>query len=223
MRYASTKVYTWKPDIAYCVGLITSDGCLQKDGRHLDLTSVDRDQLLNFCRAIGRDFYIGTKRSGNGALAYRIQFSDVTFYDFLIKTGLAPAKSHTIGALNIPAEYYADFLRGLFDGDGTVYGFQDHRWRNSYMYYCGFVSASPNFLLWLQYSNNQLLGVGNGYIHRNNKAQTLVYAKQDSRKLFNMMYANAELPKLNRKYLKFKYFIESDPHVKITPIADVVE
>jgi hypothetical protein len=78
---------------------MASDGCLQRDGRHLDLTSVDRDQLLTFCKALGRDIYIGTKKSGSMTPAYRIQFSDVAFYDFLVDIGLTPAKSHTIGGL----------------------------------------------------------------------------------------------------------------------------
>jgi hypothetical protein len=98
-RYASRRTYEWTPDIAYCVGLMASDGCLQRDGRHLDLTSVDRDQLLTFCKALGRDIYIGTKKSGSMTPAYRIQFSDVAFYDFLVDIGLTPAKSHTIGGL----------------------------------------------------------------------------------------------------------------------------
>lgn len=36
------KPVKWSPKIAYAVGLITTDGSLSKDGRHIDLTSKDR-------------------------------------------------------------------------------------------------------------------------------------------------------------------------------------
>ena len=36
----------WSPHFAYAVGLLTADGCLSKDGRHLDLTSKDRIQII---------------------------------------------------------------------------------------------------------------------------------------------------------------------------------
>ncbi len=34
----------WTANLAYAVGLITTDGCLSKDGRHIDLTSKDLEQ-----------------------------------------------------------------------------------------------------------------------------------------------------------------------------------
>jgi DeoR-like helix-turn-helix domain len=35
----------WSPNIAYAVGLITTDGNLSSDGRHLSITSADIDLL----------------------------------------------------------------------------------------------------------------------------------------------------------------------------------
>jgi len=148
--------------------------------------------------------------------AYHFQFSNVALYDFMLTAGLTAAKSKTIGSVLIPDEFYIDFLLGYFDGDGTVYGFQDRRWPNSYMYYCGLVSASPQFLIWLQATNQRLLDVGAGTIHPNTRAQTLLYAKRDSQKVFAAMYVCHDTPRLIRKYDKFKHFIETDPYAKIT-------
>jgi len=36
------KEYKWTPELAYIVGLITTDGCLSSDGRHLTFTSCDK-------------------------------------------------------------------------------------------------------------------------------------------------------------------------------------
>jgi hypothetical protein len=71
MRYAAKRIYTWSPGIAYTVGLMASDGCLQKNKRHLDLTSKYIEQLDNFSKALGREIKIGTKKSG-GVQYYRI-------------------------------------------------------------------------------------------------------------------------------------------------------
>jgi hypothetical protein len=112
-RYTQKRFYSWSADIAYCVGLMASDGWLSRDGRHLSLTSVDLEQLDNFCKALGKDIKVATKKSGAGTWAYHVQFSDVAFYDFLLEAGITPAKSHTIGKINIPDEYYFSFLRGV--------------------------------------------------------------------------------------------------------------
>src|SRR5712672_2429786 len=39
------KKYAWSPEIAYVIGVLTSDGNLSKDGRHLNITSADVDLL----------------------------------------------------------------------------------------------------------------------------------------------------------------------------------
>ena len=43
---------SWSPNLSYAVGLLASDGCLLGDGRHIDLTSKDKEQILNFQRKI---------------------------------------------------------------------------------------------------------------------------------------------------------------------------
>ena len=42
----------WSSDMAYAVGLMATDGHLSIDGRHLDLTSKDVEQLENFKKAL---------------------------------------------------------------------------------------------------------------------------------------------------------------------------
>ena len=42
------KEYEWTPKLAYVVGLITTDGCLSPDGRHLTFTSCDKQLIETF-------------------------------------------------------------------------------------------------------------------------------------------------------------------------------
>ncbi len=52
---------TWTANLAYAVGLIATDGCLSSNGILIDLTSKDREQLLNFSQCLGVNFTIGNK------------------------------------------------------------------------------------------------------------------------------------------------------------------
>jgi hypothetical protein len=54
----------WSSNFAYAIGLLVTDGNLSKDGRHIELTSKDKEQIINFiyCLKI-RNNKIGTKYS----------------------------------------------------------------------------------------------------------------------------------------------------------------
>lgn len=118
----------WSPEFAYAIGLIATDGNLSKDGRHMTLVSKDMEQIENFISCLGlRGQKIGEHMSGLGKSALRIQFGDVLFHSFLRSIGLTPAKSKTIGPVDIPKKYFFDYLRGCFDGDGYSYSYWDPR------------------------------------------------------------------------------------------------
>ncbi len=111
----------WTPNLAYVIGLIATDGNLSKDGRHIDFTSKDIEQIQNLIKILDLKTKIGIKSSGtSNRKYYRTQFGNVKFYKFLLYIGLTPAKSKTLGKLKIPDKYFADFLRGHLDGDGSI-------------------------------------------------------------------------------------------------------
>ena len=207
--------YLWNKQTAYSVGLIASDGCLLNDGRHIDLTSNDEKLLNTFSGTLGKKLKIGQKKNSNGGQSYRVQFSDVAYYDFLLNAGLTPRKSHTIHKINVPDEYYKDFLRGVFDGDGTVYGYFDTRWPNSFMYYTSITSASIYFLEFLRSQNKRLFNTSKGSVRKHTKASILAYAKKDSKILYEAMYTDCASNYLERKKAKFENFIALDNNVKI--------
>jgi len=213
IRYKSKRGYELSPELAYCVGLLAADGCLSSDGRHIDFTSKDYEQVQVYRQIVCPHAKIGTKRNGQGQTAYRVQLGSVAFYDFLISLGLTPRKSKTIGKLAIPDDFYSDFLRGYFDGDGTTYGFQDMRWKNSFMYYTVFISASTGFLEWLRLQNTRLMGTTTGSLRSSTSAFVLSYAKADSQILYSFMYYNEVVPRLFRKQTKLQTFFAADPYL----------
>ena len=110
------------PNLWYLVGLITSDGCLSSDGRHIDITSKDYEFLQGIKSLTKIDNKIGVKYGSRNKRqkAFHICITNRRFYDFLLSIGLSPNKSSTLGAIMVPNPYFINFLRGVIDGDGSI-------------------------------------------------------------------------------------------------------
>lgn len=204
----------WSKKLAYAVGLLATDGHLSKDGRHINLTSKDIEQLENFMEAVGVDYKIAKKVGGytKGICSY-IQFSDVNFYKWLLSIGFKQQKTEAIGKLNIPERYFFDFLRGHFDGDGSIYSYFDPRWKSSFMFYITFIAKNKQHVLWLQKKMKKYIkvsgkiGVGSG-VHR------VRYAKSESKILIKKMYRGKKSLYLSRKYDKILKILQTDAGVR---------
>lgn len=202
----------WTPQLAYAVGLIATDGCLSKDGRHIDFTSKDRDLVETFKECLGLENKIGTKTSGYNQKSYpRIEFGSVNFYKWLVGIGLSPRKSKTIAELKVPDHYFFDFLRGSFDGDGSCYSYWDPRWKSSFMFYLTFNSASPAHVQWLRKKIETCANI-KGHLNQdgNHIVWQLKYAKKEAKELIRRIYYSQNLPHLERKYIKLKRILEID-------------
>lgn len=195
----------WSPNFAYAIGLLATDGCLQKDGLHIELTSKDKEQLLNFTEALDIKVKLTYKYSSLNKKYLRVQFGDVLFFKFLLSIGLTPAKSKTIGPIAVPPKYFFDFLRGSHDGDGTFYSYFDPRWKSSFMFYTVFISASKKHIDWLREEIKKRLKI-KGHITQGPKKSTyqLKYAKKESLKIIRKMYYSSTALCLSRKRLKIK-------------------
>ncbi len=199
----------WSSDFAYVIGLITTDGNLSPDGRHINLTSKDRDQIVAVKRILKLSNTVGRKaRGGGGEKKYFVlQFGDILFYRFLLSIGLTPAKSKTLHTVDIPSKYFFDFLRGCLDGDGYTYSYWDKRWKSSFMFYLGFVSASKVFAEWLQNEIRQRLLV-KGILKTVRKPKgdyyQLMYAKKEALLILKKMYQKRKATHLKRKRLKIE-------------------
>lgn len=200
----------WRANFAYAIGLIVSDGCLSKDGSHIDFTSKDLEQVENFRKVLGLKNRIGLKSRGKKGTSdkkyFRVQFGNIKLYRFLLSIGLTPNKSKTLGPLNIPPRYFIDFLRGYLDGDGYTSSSWDSRFPNSFRLYTGFVSASINYLEWLRIQIQNLYGF-RGYLNESSSKSTyykLKFAKTESIKLLKAIYYKHDLICLSRKKFKIQ-------------------
>ena len=192
----------WSNNLAYAIGLITADGNLSPDGRHLVFVSKDKDLIDSFKKCLNLENKISLKKSGytknSDRRYYVVQFGNVKLYNFLTDIGLSPNKSKTIGPLLIPPAYLADFLRGLVDGDGSI-GYFMHPESKKKQFRIRITSASRHFLDWLRKRLTMRLDT-KGSIEKVTRAYQLNYYKSDSRKMIRFMYYIDNLPCLKRKY-----------------------
>jgi len=204
----------WTTDIAYAIGLITTDGNLSKDKRHIALTSTDKQLLKTFqkCLSLKNKICINPPGGYSKNKCYKITFGNVIFYDWLLKIGLKPNKTVGLLRLKIPDKYLPDFLRGHIDGDGSIIHYIDrHNEYKGKIYtynrlYITFRSSSSIHIRWLRQNIRRILNI-NGSLsgwkdrRRNNKKilWALRFCKRESLILLKYLYYSPNLPCLLRK------------------------
>jgi len=205
--------FKWTSDLAYAIGLLVTDGNLSSDGRHIIMRSSDIDQLETFKKCLELKNKIGTSNSNGFSknTSYRVQFGNVRFYHWLMSIGLFPAKSYTIGEVNVPDEFFRDYFRGCLDGDGNI-----QTYRDGYNFYLGrqyftqrlfirIVSASEKHIFWLREKIKFLTGL-RGSISKGKPKDDkhvpiweLKFAKKESLQLIKWIYYDTNIPYLKRK------------------------
>ena len=131
---------TWSPKMAWCLGLIATDGCLFSNvnafrnvlvNKTLALGNTDKeiiDKMVNYIKStykIGTVKYNGRNGYGHCSDMYCVKIISSIIYDDLIALGIKERKSLDIQfPANYPVEFMADYIRGLWDGDGSVSWYQ---------------------------------------------------------------------------------------------------
>jgi len=214
------KALDWTPNLAYVVGLLTTDGCLSNNGRHIIMRSSEIEMLKTFNKCLNINNKIG-KTNNNGVISHRVQFGDVTFYQWLLSIGLMPNKSKILNEIKVPDEFFINFLRGHLDGDGSVTSYTDRYNTNKnpkYVYQrliVRFISVSKKHIVWLH--KKILLNTGiSGRIHaykskipNSSTMYTIKFMKKKSLRLLPLIYYANNLPTLSRKREVYEDFIKN--------------
>ena len=201
----------WSKEFAYALGLLATDGNLSPDGRHINFTSKDFVLVQIFKECLGLKNKIGLKsRGGEKTKKYfQIQFGDRNFYEYMEKLGITAKKSKTIGELKVEDKYFADFLRGCIDGDGSIGAYRHPESKNPQLR-VRMYSASSKFLEWLKKRISELFKIESGWIEAKEDGMgVLVYAKADSIILLDKIYYKGVEYKLKREYNTAKPFLRA--------------
>ena len=188
---------------AYWLGAMFADGNVSQNTSgtgQLFITSRDENWLEQFKETIqytGKVLKETHKYYKKDIWKIHIT-SDRLFHD-LCKIGCVPCKSNIIQFPNIKESLIHHFIRGYFDGDGTVN--ITKYMPNRTPLKSGFCSGSETFLAEL------VTHVPTKYksIKHYSDVYTVVYSVNDSYKLYNYMYSDATVY-LERKKNKFEEY-----------------
>jgi len=213
---------TWSSAMAYVLGVLYSDGNIypkkDRDEREthknrslvctISVTQKEPELLEKLLALMESNALLAyqPKRGIAGAVYSFIIRSD-TMYDDLLRLGLTPRKSRTIAFPSMPHEYMRHFIRGCWDGDGSIYMEAKRPGQSR----ADFVSGSRDFVEGLV---QQLCeeGLTKATIHTRKNGRTFYvkYGQQDCAKLYHLFYDGVdESIYLNRKNLRFKAASES--------------
>ena len=118
---------------------------------------------------------------------YHIQIGNKSLYECLLSIGLTPNKSLTLGALAVPDSYFADFLRGVIDGDGCIRSWA-HPSNKREQWSLRIYSGSREFVDWLKNVAGERLKVS-GKIHKNTSSTlALKYGKMAAKVILEQCY-----------------------------------
>jgi len=140
-------------DKAYWLGFLYADGYITNQktfGIKLSVKDFSHLEKLKNSLESAHNIYIYTNNNGYGKgnkyCALYIQNSN--FFNSLIKAGICKNKSRKIEIPNIKNEYISHFIRGIFDGDGSVSYAVDKK----YDYCMPIVSICGlrNILIWIK-------------------------------------------------------------------------
>lgn len=181
-------------ELGYVIGLLASDGNLEKDNNCVIVTTTDLEIVDNVRQLVGLpNHHLTTYQPVYPhKQVYILQICDHAFRSFVEGLGLTPKKALSLTQLNIPDEIFVDFFRGEMDGDGSwsvVKG-----WRGVKYLRAKVTSKSGQYLDWLQSTVERLTGLTgtrSGY--------GLVYNGKNAERLGEWLYYAPNLLSLSRK------------------------
>jgi hypothetical protein len=203
--------------MAWVLGVVCTDGNLYfgrprtdehaGSGMRLSIAQKEPELLQKVARLMRCDIPLRhSGRSGIRGEVHTLAIDDQKICRDLLLLGVRPKKSKTLELPPVPQEYLRDFIRGCWDGDGTVY--IDKRGRG----HAAFGSASAAFLDALLATLCQM-GMRVPTVHTESRSPGYRYFRffgRDCARLFHLLYDDTGSEMfLERKYAVFRAIDDS--------------
>lgn len=205
----------------YFLGWLYSDGNVSKTENlvRIGLASKDREvlEVLNLILENERPL---REEIEHGEERVVLSLCSKHFKDRLIELGCVPNKSNVLTYPDwVPQEYLRDFIRGYYDGDGSLVISQS---KNGIKQGIITIASTFNFISKLQKVIKENLGI-EGKI-RPFKKESLcygyfIYAQEEILKFLEWLYFDNNCVKLQRKWNLYKELKQSRKNLKIDKSA----
>ena len=198
---------TENSNMAYLLGFLASDGTVDKKNNRIKigLSSIDKEFLVKIKEELKYEGDILNYITSNGFSVSELTFTSQQIKKDLARYNIVPNKTFNFKfPKNLNKKYWIDFIRGYFDGDGSVSttGNNAIRWQ--------ICSATKNVLetivdfFYEEYHIKKVSILEQP--RKNNTLYYFQYSTNATKEIFSILYKKNSL-KLPRKYLKFKELI----------------
>lgn len=198
---------------AYWLGFLYADGYISTHNRWgLELQIEDIDHMKNLLAELDANILIKT-RARSLSTSCLFQISNTHMYQALLSKGVIRNKTELLSFPNeniLPKEFYPDFIRGFFDGDGSVCFYYNKQKRKD-----GHIAKYPRCSMSIVCKSEDFIknilciledaGIQAGYYinKRDNLPLIQISNFNDLKKFFEYIYRDScQMNRLNRKYEK---------------------
>lgn len=194
----------------YILGLLYADGSITRNRAsyvvQLSLDSKDKELINSIAKVLSfkKKIYTSTdKRYGSSMTSIQI-YSEEMFSD-LIELGCCERKSNSLVYPNIPIEYKKYFIRGYFDGDGSI--FYNAKGHVELSFVCGvrqyLEDLKKDIVSILSY-----IGISKTY-KKDGNCYFIRISNKDALLFLDWMYSGDLELYMKRKYFKYKFYKRS--------------
>jgi hypothetical protein len=202
----------WSPEMAWVLGILSADGNVFKNRLTLCLHEKDRDVVENVKLLMDSETpihpYISKTSYVNNlnipsCNMLKFSLSRKSLVDDLSKLGVVPRKSLILKwNNNIPKEYLSHFVRGYFEGDGWLTGFNQNSLKLSIMGTLDFISGLADNTKEFYPSILECTKKG-----QKNKVYRVAYNHKNASKIAEWLYKDSN-PKI-RMERKYQLYLKS--------------
>lgn len=184
---------------AYWLGFLTADGYISNKNKiELCLADIDKEHVFKFKSAIKSDHKVSEKKTilnDKEFISHRISINDSIMTKALNSYGLNNEKSYnSFIPNNIPNELIRHYIRGLFDGDGSIF-------KGSNGLNISLVSGSKKMILDFNSVIKEHLDIDMNFRTTRNIYETRLFSQYKVKIFLKWIYEDCTIY-LNRKYNK---------------------
>ncbi|WP_154990417.1 LAGLIDADG family homing endonuclease [Priestia megaterium] len=113
----------WSKQMAYVLGIIVTDGSIEKKTGSLRISMTDFDVIEKIASAMDLENGVSlVKKRGNNKQQYKLAVCRRSFVEDFIRLGIKinGEKTYKQGKVEVPRKFRNHFIRGVFDGDGSL-------------------------------------------------------------------------------------------------------
>lgn len=194
------------PEKAYWLGFLYADGCVHSKGYSISMNITDKEHVEKFRNAIEafnhKIHKSIDKRFKSAKPLYQLSIRDKQLWSDLNAWGCIPQKSLLLSKIpNIPRDFVSHFIRGYFDGDGSL-----HYLKGTDNYRISFV-GTKNFLMDVQKELMTNVSLCFGSSGQSYTLQISGWKRVE--RILNYLYKDStENTRLNRKYSTYLNCLE---------------